>query len=74
MAARKFSDLKRMARERGYSLRREGRSVVWWRNEEPGRHYSIDGVGEAWEAIILDSSSEKRVRTGGVLTTKEKSR
>ena len=70
MAARKFSDLEGLARERGYSLRREGRSVVWWRNEDPSRTYSSDGVGEAWDAIILDFSSEKPVR-GGSKATKE---
>ena len=70
MAARKFSDLEKLARERGYSLRREGRFVVWWRNEDPTRTYHSDGVGEAWDAIILDFSSEKP-SVGGERTTKE---
>lgn len=70
MAARKFSGLEMLARERGYSLRREGRSVVWWRNEDPTRTYSSDGVGEAWDDIILDFSSEKPF-VGGGRATKE---
>lgn len=59
MARRRFVDLERLARERGYTLSRNGRIVFWRRNSGCDRIYSSFGVGESWEDILLDCSSKK---------------
>jgi len=53
---RNYEDLRRLARERGYTVRREGFRVFWWRNDEPGREWESHGIASAWEDIALDDS------------------
>lgn len=69
MARRRFVDLERLARERGYTLRRLGRTVFWSRNGDSGRIYSSSGVSSAWEDILLDSSSKEVEAAGSTSTT-----
>lgn len=64
MSARKFTGLQRIARERGYGVYRLGRTVLWWRNREKSKVYTSSGVSDAWDDIVLDSSSEKPVGEG----------
>lgn len=71
MSVRKMPDLESLARERGYGVGRRGRTVLWWRNRDKSRVYSSSGVSDAWEDIVLDSSSEKQARCG-TTGTKEK--
>jgi hypothetical protein len=73
MAARRtFVDLERLGRERGYGVSRRGRAVRWWRVLEPSRVYESSGVGDAWDDIILDCSSEKPVSVGTSTTRGER--
>lgn len=70
MSTRKrFPDLERLARERGYTLERLGREVLWWRNSNPRTVLSSSGVSAAWDDIILDSSSKEPVGSGLPRTT-----
>ena len=69
MARRRFVDLERLARERGYTLSRNGRAVFWRRNSGCGRMYSSSGVCESWEDILLDASSKEVGPAGKTSTT-----
>lgn len=72
MSARKFKGLQELARERGYGVCRLGRTVLWWRNVERTKVYSSSGVSDAWDDIVLDSSSEKLVGEGEKSTQGER--
>lgn len=65
----RWEALQTLARERAYTVRREGRQVRWWRNEEPDRVYTSFGVGSAIEDILLDSSSKKDGLAGKKVVT-----
>jgi hypothetical protein len=69
MARRRFVDLERLARERGYTLSRNGRTVFWRRNSGGDRIYSSTGVGDSWEDILLDASSKEVGAAGKTSTT-----
>lgn len=71
MSARKFKELQELARERGYGVCRLGRTVLWWRNRERAKVYTSSGVSDAWDDIVLDSSSEKPVGEGEKATQGE---
>jgi len=73
MATRRtFGDLEQLGRERGYGVSRRGRAVFWWRIPDPSRVYESSGVGDAWEDIILDCSSEKPDSVGASTTQGER--
>lgn len=69
MARRRFVDLERFARERGYTLSRSGRTVFWRRNAGSDRIYSSSCVSAAWEDILLDASSKEQAAAGSTSTT-----
>jgi hypothetical protein len=56
---RRFADLETLARERAYTVQRQGDEILWWRNGDPSRRYSSFGVGAAAEDILLDCSSKE---------------
>jgi hypothetical protein len=66
---KRFPDLEMLARERGYTLSRSGRTVFWSRNGDSGRIYSSSGVSSAWEDILLDASSKEQAPAGNASTT-----
>jgi hypothetical protein len=63
-SVRRFPDLQRLARERGYTVERDGHWIFWWRNEDPVRRYESHGIASAAEDIILDHSSKKHLGAG----------
>lgn len=68
-SARRFPDLQRVARERGYTVERDGYRVFWWRNESPSERHESHGIASASEDIILDHSSKKHLGRGTKTTT-----
>lgn len=59
-----FRDLERLARERAYTVRRRGKEISWWRNEDTGRVLVTHGVGSTIQEILMDCSSKKHLERG----------
>lgn len=43
-----------LARERGYTVRREGRTVTWYRNDDVNKKGVSEGVSDAYQDILFD--------------------
>jgi hypothetical protein len=63
-SVRRFTELQMLAREMSYAVEREGRWILWRRNEDAGRMNRSYGVASAAEDIILDHSSKKHLGVG----------
>ena len=43
-----------LARERGYTVKRKGRTVTWYRNDDVNKKGVSEGVFDAYQDIIFD--------------------